>query len=166
MRIAVVSDTHLYEPSGWLEAVYDRHLAGADVLLHCGDMTGPSLWNWFMRHPGFHAVAGNMDDWNLASHLERTVSVRLEGPGGPLTVGMAHGFGFHGRPLWRDVAQSFGPGYDLICFGHTHTAAHHELDGTTVVNPGSLRRGAEASLALVDVGPGNELDVSFVEPGV
>lgn len=164
MRIAVVSDTHLHEPSPWLEEVYARHLAGADALLHCGDMTGPSLWDWFMRHPQFHAVAGNMDEWNLASELERTVSVRLDAPGGPLTVGMVHGFGFHSRPLWRDVAESFGPGYDLVCFGHTHEPAHQELDGTTVVNPGSLRRGGRASLALIDVGPDNSLAVSFVSP--
>ena len=162
MRIAVVSDTHLYQPSPWLADVYERHLAGVDALLHCGDMTGPSLWSWFMQHPNFHAVAGNMDDWNLSAELERTVTVRLEAPSGPLTVGMAHGFGYHKRPLWRDVAESFGPGFDLICFGHTHEAAHHELGATTVVNPGCLQQRPGASLALIDVGPDNALDVSFI----
>jgi predicted phosphodiesterase len=46
MRLAVISDSHLSIPDDHFERVYDRHLAGADALLHCGDMVSapsPSL---------------------------------------------------------------------------------------------------------------------------
>ena len=150
MRIAVISDTHLHEPSSRLESVYATYLADADAVLHCGDITGRSAWSFLSQHPNFHAVAGNMDDWNLARDLPARLSLKLDG----LTVGVAHGNGLAGRPLSRAVAQSFGPGYDLVCFGHTHTPEHVTYDATHVVNPGSLANHESApTLALIDTSP-------------
>lgn len=160
MLIAVISDTHASEPTPWMHAVYERYLAPADLLLHAGDMTGRSLWSFFMQHPGFHAVAGNMCDWGLASEL----APRLTVTHGGLTIGMAHGNGFSHRPLWQSVAQSFGPGYDLVCFGHTHEPAWEELGSTRVVNPGSLREtGGGPTLAYVRVGEDGALERELVE---
>ncbi|WP_461210314.1 metallophosphoesterase family protein [Desulfocurvus sp. DL9XJH121] len=160
MFIACVSDTHAGEATPWMRAVYDRYLAPADLLLHTGDMTGPGLWSFFMQHPGFNAVAGNMDEWSLASEL----TPRLSLTAGDLTIGMAHGNGLGGRPLWRAVAESFGPGYGLVCFGHTHEPAWEQVGGTRVVNPGSLREsGARPTLAYVRVGDEGELERELVE---
>ena len=69
MRLAVLSDTHLSEPTPWFAAVYARHLAGADMVLHCGDTTGVSLWSFLLQHPRFEAVAGNSDSYDLAAEL-------------------------------------------------------------------------------------------------
>lgn len=154
MKIAVISDTHAYEPTPWMEAVYQTYLEHADILVHCGDMTGPSLWSFFMQHPNFYAVAGNMCDWDLFQNLEQKVSFTAGG----LTVGVVHGWGQDRTGLSRRVAESFGPGYDLICFGHTHKPEWVRHDGAWVVNPGSLREsGNSPTLAYVHVGPGGEL---------
>ncbi|MDY7000851.1 MAG: metallophosphoesterase [Thermodesulfobacteriota bacterium] len=155
MKIAVISDTHLHEPRPWLEAVYDKHLAGADAVLHCGDMTGKPTWAFLNRHPAFHAVAGNMDDRSLKGGLESRLSLDLAG----LRVGMTHGWGVIPFGLWKKVAESFGPGYDLICFGHTHTPKKDDYQGTLVLNPGSLREG---SMALVHVLDNKKLEIEFV----
>ena len=150
MLIAVISDTHLYERSSRLEYVYAEHLAGADAVLHCGDITGRSTWSFLCQHPNFHAVAGNMDDWELARELPGRLTVKLDG----LTVGLAHGNGLSGRPLSRAVAESFGPGYDLVCFGHTHVPEHATYAGAHVVNPGSLANHESApTLALIRTAP-------------
>lgn len=157
MRIAVISDTHLFEPSPRLEAVFAEHLAGADAVLHCGDMTGRSAWFFLCQHPNFFAVAGNMDDWALARELPGRLALSLDG----LTIGLAHGHGLSGRPLSRALAESFGPGYDLLCFGHTHTAEHAVYGGVHVVNPGSLAsHESTPTLALIDTSP---LHVEFVQ---
>jgi len=156
VRIAVISDTHAHEPTPRLEAVYATYLMGADAVLHCGDMTGRSAWSYLCQHPNFHAVAGNMDDWAMARDLPPRLSLRL----GDLTVGLVHGNGLSGRPLSRAVAESFGPGYDLLCFGHTHHAEHVIYGSTHVVNPGALSRyESTPTLALIHTSP---LRVEFV----
>lgn len=160
MKIALVSDTHVAEPSPWMQAVYDRWLAEADLLLHLGDMTGQSLWSFFMQHPGFHAVAGNMDDWSLSGELETRVSLEAGG----LRIGMMHGFGLSGRPLSEAVVRAFGPGYDLVCFGHTHEPAWIRYGDTWSANPGSLREsGAKPTLAFIHLGSDGELAYELVE---
>jgi hypothetical protein len=157
MLIAVISDTHLYEPSPRLETVYAEHLAGADAVLHCGDMTSRSTWSFLCQHPKFHAVAGNMDDWALAKELPPRLTLSLDG----LTVGLAHGNGLSGRPLSRALAESFGPGYDLVCFGHTHVPEHVAYGPIHLVNPGSLaHHETSPTLALITTAP---FQVRFVK---
>lgn len=150
MLIAVISDTHIAAPSPRLESVYGDHLAKADAVLHCGDITSRSIWSFLCQHPNFQAVAGNMDDWALANQLPSRLTVSLDG----LIVGVAHGNGLSGRPLSRAVAESFGPGYDLICFGHTHTPEHVTCGKTHVVNPGALaNHETTPTLALITTSP-------------
>lgn len=154
MKIAIISDTHAYDPTPWMEAVYQTYLEDADILVHCGDMTGPSLWSFFMQHPNFQAVAGNMCDWDLAQKLDQKLTFEAAG----ITVGVTHGWGADRRGLSRKVADAFGPGYDLVCFGHSHTPEWVRYGDIQVVNPGSLREtGNNPTLAYVHVGDGGEL---------
>lgn len=160
MLLTLISDTHAAGAGPWMQEVYERWMAPADLLLHMGDTTGRGLWSFFMQHPGFHAVAGNMDDWALASELPRTLSLAEGG----LTIGMAHGFGYSGRPLWRAVAEGFGPDYDLVCFGHTHEPAWELIGSTRVVNPGSLREtGAQPTLAQISVAEDGSMEHRLVQ---
>lgn len=161
MRIAIISDTHAYEPTPWMEAVYQAYLEPADVLIHCGDITGMAMWTYFLQHPQFHAVSGNMCDWNLSAELDDRLSVMV----GPLTVGVVHGIGYgHGRADIPDgVAQAFGSSHDLVCFGHTHHPHWGEHHGVRVVNPGSLREsGGNPTLAYVDVFEGKRMEHQLV----
>jgi predicted phosphodiesterase len=91
-----------------------------------------------------------MDDFTLARELPGRLTLSLDG----LTIGLAHGNGLSGRPLSRAVAESFGPGYDLICFGHTHNPEHAAYGPTQVVNPGALAAHESApTLAIIDTAP-------------
>jgi uncharacterized protein len=160
MRVAVLSDTHMQGADAWFEAVYERHLAPADVLLHCGDITGEPLLDFLWQHPAFYAVAGNMDGWTLRDALPPTRVLELEG----LRIGMAHGWGFHGPNIGRSVAQALGPGIDLVCYGHTHVFAWEEYDGVRLLNPGSLTgpRKGPCSLAIVTLCQGGAPEVEKV----
>ncbi len=158
MKIAVLSDTHFPAPSDWLRAVYDRHLADADVLLHCGDATGCALWSFFGQHPRFHAVAGNSDEWRLAEELPSRLILDLDG----LRVGLVHGWGDRST-LAERVVEDFGPGVDLVCFGHLHQFSWRRRGGAWALNPGSLReKGEDCSLAVVHYQPGDEPTVERI----
>lgn len=157
MKIAVISDTHMGEPSSWLDAVYAKWLEPADALIHCGDITSVTTWSYFMQHENLIGVRGNCDwDPQLVDELEpmRTVTI------GTLTVGVTHGWG--PRPqVPVKVAQAFGPDLDLVCYGHTHKRDWSIVEGVQLLNPGSL--GEFGSLAIVTVGDDGRLDCEFVD---
>lgn len=159
MLIGVISDTHLYEPTDWLREVFAAHLADCDALIHCGDVGGQGLWRWLTSvHGNVLGVAGNMDGWAHSGALPASASEHLGG----LTVGAAHGWGPRSQ-VGEAVRASFGPGYDLICYGHTHRFHWERLGETWLLNPGSLQRG-EASLALVTIGPHGQVSCQQVRP--
>ncbi len=146
MRIAVLSDTHLNRPGQWLQDLYDRHLADADVLLHCGDFTGNDVLDTLRLHPQFYGVCGNCDGWDMAAALPEALVVDLDG----LRLGLIHGYGFP-HPVGRSVAKAFSGRADLVCYGHTHVFADEEYDGVRTVNPGSARysRQGPCSIAVI-----------------
>ena len=154
MRVAVLSDTHLVSPDHWFEEVFQRHLAPADVVLHCGDVTGHDVLYYLMGHPAFYAVAGNMDGWVLSDDLPPTRRLEFEG----VRIGMAHGWGFHGPDIGASVVRSFAPEVDLVCFGHTHVYQWSECNGVRVLNPGSVTkpRQGKRSLAMLTLEKGKD----------
>lgn len=157
MKIAIISDTHLGEVSAWLETVYAQWLGPADCLVHCGDITSPRVWSYFMQHNQFVCVRGNCDwDPELVDQLETVVTAQI----GPLTVGVTHGWG--PRPqVAHKVAESFGPEFDLVCYGHTHKRDWSVIGGVQLVNPGSL--GESGSLALVTVEDDKSMSCEFID---
>ncbi len=156
MRLAVISDTHLSRTSSWFEAVYEKYLSNADILIHCGDMTGVSLWRYLNRHRNFYAVRGNCDWEQELSRLPQSVSLEIRGS----RIAAVHGWG--GRPgVPQRVAEAYGPDHDLVCYGHTHAMNWTVINGVRLLNPGSLCE--EGSLALVDWKEGQEPECSFVE---
>ncbi|MBI5518622.1 MAG: metallophosphoesterase family protein [Desulfovibrio sp.] len=158
MRLAVISDTHISAPDQRFCALYEAHLAPADVLLHCGDMVGASLYNFLSQHPRFFCVRGNCDHFVLDHDIPVTLSRDIEHPGGALKLGMAHGWGERSS-VWRRVAETF-PGHGLVCFGHTHRRLWEQFQGAWLLNPGSV---AEGSMALVDIAPDGALSCTFLD---
>ncbi|MGE4297145.1 MAG: metallophosphoesterase [Desulfovibrionaceae bacterium] len=161
MRIAVLSDTHMHEPSAALIKAFERDMAHADVLIHCGDITEYAVWEFFdLHHPRFHAVAGNMCNWRLADDLPRMLDLDLDG----LHVGVAHGWGSHGGVAYK-VADAFGPGFQLILHGHTHVHTIRHAGDTLILNPGSFsspREGAPG-YAIVTHTPGKPLAIERID---
>ncbi|WP_419786408.1 metallophosphoesterase family protein [Pseudodesulfovibrio sp.] len=155
MLIAVISDSHMGRPPAWLDTVYDKWLAPADHLVHCGDITSPATWSYFLRHPSFHCVRGNCDhDRQLVDELEPMLTTGL----GPLTVGVTHGWGPRSQ-VSLAVARAFGPEYDLVCYGHTHIPDWSIIENVQVCNPGSL---GEGSLAQITVSENGALNCEFI----
>ena len=144
-------------PPKWLGGVYKQWLEPADWLVHCGDITTPTTWSFFMQHSNFLCVRGNCDwDPQMVDELQPMISARI----GPLSVGVTHGWG--PRPkVAVEVARAFGTGYDLVCYGHTHARDWSVVEGVRLLNPGSL--GESGSLALVSIHESGEMDCRFID---
>src|SRR5215217_1023143 len=137
MRIGLISDTH-----GWLDPRARDALAGADVILHAGDIGALAIVGALGAVAPVHAVRGNNDKTPDLLALPEHVDLDL---GGTL-VHLVH------RP------QDARPGEaDIVVCGHTHKVRVEDRGGVWWVNPGAAgRRGfhTERTLALMDLGEG------------
>lgn len=121
LRVGLISDTH-----GLLRPEALAALAGADVILHAGDIGGHDgggeLLDALRAIAPVHAVRGNNDLGAWASNLPHTQRLRLE----EVDVGLVHDFTHpvSGRPT-------------VVVYGHSHRPEVVRRDGRLFVNPGS-----------------------------
>lgn len=124
MKIVVMSDSHGRDDA--VEQVINRHF-DADLFIHCGDLSSP-----IENYPGMIAVKGNNDYY---SDLPYERIVTLEGH--RILITHAHLYGYYGRER-RLAAKARESDCDIVLYGHTHVARREEVDGVTLINPGSL----------------------------
>jgi putative phosphoesterase len=151
VRIGVVADTHVGEFLEELPRGVDRVLAGCDLVLHAGDLSGPGVLERLERIAPVVAVRGD-HDLAGAPALPHAAVIAVGGR----RIGLTHG----ARPglpdmsvvlaalaLGRDVgyraglsrhlARRFGP-LDLIVHGHWHEPRLSRVGDTLVFCPGAV----------------------------
>jgi len=133
MKIGVISDTHLIEPSMELERIVLAHFNDADMILHAGDFVDQRVVDFFRRW-NLIAVCGNMDTGEIRSSLPQKRTIDVSG----FKIGLIHGWG---SPigLEKRVKPQFPP-LDCLIYGHTHHPANHKRGGLLFFNPGSPTR--------------------------
>jgi len=150
-KIVVIADTHA-KSLGVLPQELLAELAGADIVVHCGDYVGIALLEE-LRHLAkrFIGVYGNMDLKEIRDELPDKVVFEVAGK----RIGVIHPS--WGGPPWgieEDIAKEF-TGVDIILFGHTHDVCHKAIDNVVFLNPGqaypSFRN--PASAGIITVGP-------------
>ena len=152
MRVVLISDTHA--PRFWkgLPPAVAAHLAGADLILHAGDVCVPSVLDELAAFAPVHVVQGNNDGPEVAAWgAEETWQGELDG----LRVAMIHDAGAKQRRTAR-MRRRF-PTAELVVFGHSHIPLDETGDGLRIVNPGSpsdKRRQPSRTLGLLDVRDG------------
>ena len=139
-RVGVISDTH-----GLLRPEALRALAGADLIVHAGDVGDPRVLEGLRAVAPVVAVRGNNDRGPWAAALAETEVV-------------ASG----GRSLYvlHDVKRlDLDPraaGFDAVIAGHSHQPRIERRDGVLYVNPGSAgprRFRLPVALAWLDLDP-------------
>ena len=133
MRLAIVSDTHLPRGRRRLPDRCVAELAGADLVLHAGDLMAAEVLDALAAiGPPVHAVAGNVDDAALRERLPETCELDVAG----VRVAMVHDAGPAKGRLQRLRARF--PGAGAVIFGHSHIPLHErDADGFQIFNPGS-----------------------------
>ena len=132
MRIAVISDTHMPKGARVLPPACVERLRRADLILHCGDVTGASFLDELSAlGPPVEAVHGNMDEPGLQASLPKERIVLAA----DVRIGMVHIPGPRAGRAERLLARF--PGCDAIVYGHTHVPHIERVDGSWILNPGS-----------------------------
>jgi len=149
-RIVVIADTHARSLKELPQELV-KELAEADIVIHCGDYTYPSLLDELRRMAKrFIGVYGNMDPKEIREQLPDKAVLEVEGR----RIGVIHPA--WGGPPWgieEDIAKEFD-GVDIILFGHTHDVYHETIGGVIFLNPGQAYPAfrTPASAGIVTIG--------------
>ena len=159
MKIGILSDSHNHVERIRM-AVQMLQEAGANVLVHCGDLATTEIVTECAVLP-FYFVFGNHDADNVPALRSAAVeckAVCLEWAGefsvSNKRVGVTHGH------LTMDLQPLLDSHPDYLLSGHSHQA-HDRMSGTTRrINPGALYRATKYTVAILDV---DADDVEFLE---
>lgn len=151
MLIGVISDTH---DNIWkLEAALP-HLRKAQAILHCGDLCSPFMIKRLgegLEDLPVHIVWGNNegDRFSIARAADSYPNINLEGQLARLELGGLRLAVNHYPEIATELAASGD--FDLVCYGHDHTAHVSLMGGCTLLNPGEVMGlKGRSSLALFD----------------
>lgn len=133
--------------------------AGAEVLIHCGDVGGLEVLEELAGRPCWF-VWGNTD-YPDPTWRAQVQALGMRWPEGPVELSLEQRriAIFHGHE--SAFARAIGEGtQDYILHGHTHRRSDTRVRRTRVINPGALHRVGVKTVALLDL-ERDELD--FIE---
>lgn len=149
MKIGILSDTHNQVERTRI-AVAMLKARGAEVLIHCGDITTPEVVYECGLIPSYF-VFGNCDynRTHLLNAMEVVGGICL-GAGDVITLGgrklaVTHGDSEHEL----DRLERAQP--DYLFTGHTHHQTDEQFGTIRRINPGALHRASFWSVALLDL---------------
>ncbi len=151
----MLADTHA--PRRWrgCPPQVAAQLAGADLILHAGDVCTADVLDGPATFAPVRVVLGNNDGPDVAAWgAPESVLLELDG----VQVAMIHDSGPKaGRH--RRMRRRF-PGADLVLFGHSHIPLDEIGDGLRLFNPGSptdRRRQPHGTIGVLEIGTGSLL---------
>ena len=151
MLVGLVSDTHnLVRPE-----VYDA-LEGVELILHAGDVGGPSVIAELATVAPVRAVFGNTDVPGEPG-LAKSLDLKIDG----VTIHVSHGHEV-GGPTPEKLLKRYSA--DVIVFGHTHKPLIEQVGKRIVVNPGAAgprRFSLKPNVARMTVN-GGQVEVEIV----
>jgi len=173
MKVCILSDSHDHRIL--LEAAVVRaKAAGAETVLHCGDVVAPSTLRCLERYGlPVHVIHGNnVGDLYTLGRLSADADsvVRYHGMDAGLKLGGRRIFLVH-YPHYARAMAATGD-WDLVCCGHSHEPAIERLpnilgDQTLVLNPGTVGGvgGVPATLMIGDL-TSLEFEILELEKGI
>jgi putative phosphoesterase len=121
MRIGIISDTH-----GLLRPEAIKQLAGADHIIHAGDIGAPEVVEGLRTIAPTTAIRGNIDAGEWAKDYPDTQLVVLGGR----AIYVLHNL----KEIKLDPAAS---GVDVVVSGHSHRPKIETKNRVLYINPGS-----------------------------
>ncbi|MGN0405461.1 MAG: metallophosphoesterase family protein [Bariatricus sp.] len=146
MRILIVSDTH------GRHSAFDKALKEAgkiDALIHLGDTEGGEDYIEAVCGCPSYILAGNND---FFSDSLREMEIMF----GTKRAFMSHGHYYYvSLGPERIIEEGKMRNADIVMFGHTHKPFLENIDGMTVLNPGSLsyprQEGRKGSYIIMEI---------------
>jgi putative phosphoesterase len=119
--VGVISDTH-----GLMRAEALRGLAGAELIIHAGDIGKPEVIDALRAIAPVVAVRGNNDREAWAKEFAETEIVKI----GRLNLYLLHAL--QELALYPSAAR-----FDIVVSGHSHRPSVERRGGVLYLNPGS-----------------------------
>ena len=121
MKIAVLSDTHVYSIEDIPQKLLDS-LSKVDLIIHAGDFVIMEVLNGLKKLGEIKAVQGNMDSMEIRGKLPIKEIIELGGK----RIGITHG---SGGPwgIEQRVRKMFDQ-VDVIIYGHSHASQNKVID--------------------------------------
>jgi uncharacterized protein len=130
VRLAVIADTHVPVRARDLPPAAWAIIAGADAVLHAGDIVEPALLDRLRERAPVWAVLGNNDH-----AFGDTLPDRLELELGGVPLAMVHDSG-DARDRRARLRRWF-PTARVVVFGHSHIPVLEDDGDLLLLNPGS-----------------------------
>jgi putative phosphoesterase len=151
MRIGILSDTH-DQRARTAAAVQLLAAEGAEVLIHCGDLTSPDLVYECSMLPCYFVFGNNDFDEAGIRRAIGEIDGTCLGRSGELSLGgkriaVTHGDSTH------EMRRLSGQRPDYLLYGHSHKLADNREGPTRFINPGALHRAVQWTVALLDPVP-------------
>ena len=146
--LGILSDSH-GRAETTRRAVAALREAGADVLLHLGDLGTEEVIDELVGHRA-RIVFGNcdLDETRLGRYAE-LVGVEVDHPLGELTVAGRRIVFTHGH-LAALMSGALAQRPDYLLHGHTHQFRDERSDGVRIINPGALFRASRYTAVVLD----------------
>ncbi len=163
MKIAVISDSHdhLFPLRAALERAQE---AGAEMLIHCGDLVAPFVVGELKQFDGpVHVVFGNNDgDILLLSQQAAGSNVELHGTVVTLDPGGRTILATHDPTIAE--AHAATDEYDAVFYGHVHQAGEKRIGDTLLLGAGELMGYKEQpSFAIYDTETNTAARISLAD---
>jgi putative phosphoesterase len=147
-KLGVLSDTHglLAETQLAVQLFKEQ---GTEAVIHCGDIGGEDVVKVFQGIET-HFVFGNCDgESGLLAAAAKKTGNKIHGWFGSIErAGKKIAF-LHGHQTMRFEQEIESGRWDLICYGHTHSASLQMYGETLVLNPGAFKRVFRPSVAVI-----------------
>jgi putative phosphoesterase len=148
MKIGILSDTHNQRERA-ARAVARLVEEGAEVLVHCGDMTSPEVAYELAARPAYVVLGNCDDDESGLKYAVEAIGGTWLGLGGTVELGGKRVAVTHGHDP-RTVRELLAGAPDYQLQGHSHVAGAERQGASRRLNPGALHRAAEFSVALLE----------------
>lgn len=139
MQIAILSDSH-DQLENLEKAINYLNEINVEEMIFCGDFCSPvPVKHHFSRFKGqIHSVFGNTEDRHLITQLSLTEvqSLKMYGEYADIKVSGLKVFITH-YPAYAEAVFK-NNNYDLVCYGHTHTARTVSTENSLLINPGEI----------------------------
>ena len=132
MRLCVISDTQIPDRAPEIPSAVVKAIKEADMVIHAGDFTSSTVYYQIKALKPIKAVLGNIDDEKLNGILKPKEIFMCE----KHKVGLIHGTG-KSEMVLANVRRQHDETFDLVIYGHAHTASCEKIGKTIYFNPGS-----------------------------
>ncbi len=151
MRLGILSDTH-DQIARLREAIHLLRGEGADVLVHCGDITRAETVAACAGLPCYFAF-GNHDADDVPGLGRAMADARAVclGWGGEVTLAGKRVAITHGH-MTTDIRRLLAGRPDYLLTGHSHIAHDRQEGPTRRINPGALHEADDFTVAMLDLG--------------